>query len=142
MVMNSPSDDTPTKKDPSESLLGINGARSQTVNVRSMLVVVLAFTSGFMDALSFLGLNVFASVLTGNTLLGLAIGSRNILQPLVSLVAIVGYIAGVALGARIVDPTPVPQKIWPGAVTRALMIEVLVLSVLQLEDFSLVARDV
>jgi hypothetical protein len=65
-----------------------------------------------------------------------------ILQPLVSLVAIVGYIAGVTLGARIVDPTPVPQKIWQGAVTRALMIEVLVPSLLQLEDFSLVARDV
>ena len=51
-----------------------------------MLVVVLAFTSGFIDALSFLGLGVFASVQTGNTvLLGLAIGSGKIFQALVSL---------------------------------------------------------
>lgn len=89
-----------------------------------------------MDALSFLGLNVFASVLTGNTfLLGLGIGGGNILQALVSLVAILGYIGGVALGARIVDPTPVSQKIWPGAVTRALIIEVLALSVFAIGGF-------
>ncbi|MGB8933679.1 MAG: YoaK family protein, partial [Candidatus Nitrosopolaris sp.] len=74
--MNNPSDDTP-KKDPSESPVGINGARSQTVIVRNF---VLAFTSGFIDALSFLGLGVFASVQTANTvLLGLSIGSENIL---------------------------------------------------------------
>ncbi|MGA9154867.1 MAG: DUF1275 family protein, partial [Candidatus Nitrosopolaris sp.] len=64
--MNNPSDDTP-KKDPSESPVGINGGTGQTLIVRNMLVVVLAFTSGFIDALSFLGLGVFASVQTANT---------------------------------------------------------------------------
>jgi uncharacterized membrane protein YoaK (UPF0700 family) len=130
--MNNPSDDTP-KKDPSESPVGINGARSQTVIVRNF---VLAFTSGFIDALSFLGLGVFASVQTANTvLLGLSIGSENILQALVSLVAITCYIGGVAIGARIVDPTPVPQKIWPRAVTKAFAIEVLVLLLLAIGGF-------
>jgi uncharacterized membrane protein YoaK (UPF0700 family) len=42
-----------------------------------MLLVVLAFTSGFIDAISFLGLAVFASVMTGNTvLLGLSINDE------------------------------------------------------------------
>ena len=109
--MNNPSDDNPSKKNPPESPVDINGAGGQSVIMRNMLVVVLAFTSGFIDALSFLGLGVFASVQTGNTvLLGLAIGSGKIFQALVSLAAITGYIGGVALGARIVDPIPVPPK--------------------------------
>jgi uncharacterized membrane protein YoaK (UPF0700 family) len=99
--MNNPSDDSPTKKVPSESPIGSNCTRGQTVNVRNMLVLVLAFTSGFVDVLSFLGFNVFASVMTANTvLLGIAIGSGNILHALGSLLALVGYIGGVALGAR------------------------------------------
>ena len=84
--MNNPSDDNPSKKNPPDSPVDINGARGQSVIMRNMLVVVLAFTSGFIDALSFLGLGVFASVQTGNTvLLGLAIGSGKIFQALVSL---------------------------------------------------------
>ncbi|MGC2681574.1 MAG: DUF1275 family protein, partial [Candidatus Nitrosopolaris sp.] len=59
----------------------------------------------------------------------------NILQALVSLVAITCYIGGVAIGARIVDPTPVPQKIWPRAVTKAFAIEVLVLLLLAIGGF-------
>ena len=87
--------------------------------------------------LYFLGLGVFASVQTGNTvLLGLAIGSGKIFQALVSLVAITGYIGGVTLGARIVDPTPVTQKIWSKAVTKAFIMEVLVLLLLAIVGFS------
>lgn len=135
--MNNPSDDNPSKKNPPDSPVDINGARGQSVIMRNMLVVVLAFTSGFIDALSFLGLGVFASVQTGNTvLLGLAIGSGKIFQALVSLAAITGYIGGVALGARIVDPIPVPPKIWPIAITKALIVEVLVLSLLAIVGFS------
>ena len=59
---NNPPDDNPSKKNPPESPVDINGARRQTVFVRNMLIVLLAFTSGFIDALSFLGLGVFASV--------------------------------------------------------------------------------
>src|SRR5205807_6232889 len=130
--MSNPSDDNPSKN-PSESPVDINGARGQTVIVRNMLVVVLAFTSGFIDALSFLGLGVFASVQTGNTVfLGLAIGSGNIFQALVSLAAITGFIGGVALGARIVDPSPVAQKIWSKVVSKDYILEVLVLLVLVL----------
>jgi hypothetical protein len=75
--MNNPSDDAPTNKVPSDSPVGIEGERGELVNARNMLLVVLAFTSGFIDAISFLGLAVFASVMTGNTvLLGLSINDE------------------------------------------------------------------
>jgi uncharacterized membrane protein YoaK (UPF0700 family) len=131
--MNNPSDDTSKDRD---SPIGINSARGQTLIVRNTLVVVLAFTSGFIDALAFLRLGVFASVQTANTvLLGLAFGSGNILQALLSLVAIICYIGGVVIGARVVDPTPIPEKIWPRAVTKAFVIEVLVLLLLAIGGF-------
>jgi uncharacterized membrane protein YoaK (UPF0700 family) len=134
--MNNPSDDAPTNKVPSDSPVGIEGERGELVNVRNMLLVVLAFTSGFIDAISFLGLAVFASVMTGNTvLLGLALGTGNVPLGLGALLALVGYIGGVALGARIVDPSTIPQKIWPNAVTKAFVIEVLVLSMLAIGGF-------
>ena len=79
-----------------------------------------------MDAISFIGLNVFASVLTGNTvLLGLAISTGNILNVIVPLVAITGFIGGVALGNRLAEPNlDFQKKIWPATVTKALLVEV------------------
>jgi uncharacterized membrane protein YoaK (UPF0700 family) len=54
--------------------------------MRNTLVVILAFTSGFLDAVAFLRLGVFASILTGNTILvALAIDSGNILHAAVLL---------------------------------------------------------
>jgi uncharacterized membrane protein YoaK (UPF0700 family) len=81
---------------------------NQSLVLRDTLVVVLAFTSGFVDALTFLRLGVFATVLVA-----LAIGSGDFLHAVTLLVAILGYISGVAIGARIANPTPLPQKIWP-----------------------------
>jgi len=108
----------------------------QTLIMRNTLVVVLAFTSGFVDALAFLRLGVFASVLTGNTILvALAIDSGNILHAAVLLLAILGYISGVTIGARIANPLPAPEKIWSSAVTKALLIEFLVLLLLAIAGF-------
>lgn len=67
--------------------------------------------------------------------LGLRLGVERFFQVLVSLAAITGYIGGVALGARIVDPTPVPKKIWPTTVTKAFAIEILVLLLLAIVGF-------
>ncbi len=104
--------------------------------MRNTLVVVLAFTSGFVDALAFLKLGVFASVLTGNTILvALAIGSGNILHAAIVLLAILGYLSGVSIGARIANPTAAPEKIWPRAITKALLIEFLVLLLLAIAGF-------
>jgi len=93
--------------------------------------------SGVMDALSFLALNVFASVLTGNTvLLGLAISSGNILNVIVPLVALTGFIGGVVLGNRLAEPNlDFQKKIWPATVTRALFVEVIMLSIFTVGGF-------
>lgn len=120
----------------SDPHMGSEDKRGERIKLRNMLIVVLAFTSGFIDAISFLGLTVFASVMTGNTvLLGLAIGTGNVSLGLGALVALVGYIGGVAVGARIVDPKTVPQVLWPDTVTRAFVIEALVLSMLAVGGF-------
>ncbi len=73
--MNNPSDKTPAKNS-SKLPANVNDATSQILYLRNILLVALASMSGFMDAKSFIGLDVFASVLTGNTvLLGLAIST-------------------------------------------------------------------
>ena len=71
-------------------------------------MVVLAFTAGFIDAFSLLGFGVFASVMTGNTIiLGLGIARGEPLSSaLRSAVAIVAYMGGVAIGTSITDSTP------------------------------------
>jgi uncharacterized membrane protein YoaK (UPF0700 family) len=42
---------------------------------------------------------------------------------------------GVTIGARIANPTPAPEKIWPSAITKALLIEFLVLLLLAIAGF-------
>ena len=105
--------------------------------LRNILLVALASMSGFMDAISFIGLDVFASVLTGNTvLLGLAISTGNILNIIVPLVAITGFTGGIVLGNRLAKPNLDLQKqIWPATVTRALLVEVRVLALFTLGGF-------
>ena len=49
--MNNPSDKTPAK-DSSELPADVNDAKSQTLYLRNILLVVLASMSGFMDAIS------------------------------------------------------------------------------------------
>ena len=66
------------------------------------LVVLLAVTSGGLDAVGVLGLGgVFASVMTGNlVLLGLGAGTRHGSLAAHAAVAIAAYAAGVAVGVR------------------------------------------
>jgi len=70
---------------------------------RHATVLLLAVTSGALDALGFLGLGgVFASVMTGNlVLLGLGAGTRNGRLADHAAVAIAAYVLGVAVGARL-----------------------------------------
>jgi len=85
--------------------------RAQSANVRDVLVVVLAFTAGFIDAFSLLGFGVFASVMTGNTIiLGLGIARGEPLSSaLRSAIAIVAYMGGVAVGTSATNSTPARQ---------------------------------
>jgi uncharacterized membrane protein YoaK (UPF0700 family) len=54
-----------------------------------------------MDAISYLGLgHVFTAMMTGNTvLLGLSLGQGHVLAALRSILALVGFAAGVAIDA-------------------------------------------
>ena len=122
--MNNPSDKIPAKNS-SKLPADVPYDKTKTLYLRNIRLVAHASMSGFMDAISFIELNVFASVLTGNTvLLGLAICNGNLLNVIVPLVAIMGFIGGVALGNRLAEPDlEFQRKIWPTTVTRALMVE-------------------
>jgi uncharacterized membrane protein YoaK (UPF0700 family) len=102
-------------------------------SVRNLLLVALTFTSGAIDAISYLGLGrVFTANMTGNmVLLGLAAGRVEGLEALRSATAFVGFAAGVAIGARILGRGK-RVELWPDRVTLALAIELLLLVALAL----------
>ncbi len=95
---------------------------------REGMLLLLTLAAGSMDAMSYLGLgHVFTAMMTGNTvLLGLALGQGHILAALRSIIALVGFAAGVAAGALIVQRDQ-RQDDWPPAVTQALALEGLLL---------------
>lgn len=103
---------------------------------RNAMVLLLAWVAGSIDALSYLGLgHVFTANMTGNTvLLGLAIGQGQGVAAVRSLIALGGFLVGVALGALIVarDRT---QEDWPLAVTGAVALEVIILGAFALTWF-------
>ncbi|RDH77250.1 DUF1275 domain-containing protein [Mycolicibacterium moriokaense] len=87
--------------------------------------VALAVTSGSTDALAFLALGgAFTSVMTGNlVLLGISLGQRDPRLAEQIALAVVGYVLGCAVGARIAGKPGDGDPGWPPAVTKALMIE-------------------
>ena len=95
---------------------------------RDALLLVLAATSGYVDAVSYLGLgHVFTSNMTGNTvLLGLALGQEQGLAVLRSVIALAGFIVGVLVGALLVEQDE-GRGIWPARVTVACAFEGVVL---------------
>ncbi|HUY79351.1 MAG TPA: YoaK family protein [Ktedonobacterales bacterium] len=110
--------------------------------MRNMLLVALALTSGYVDAVSYLGLGaVFTSNMTGNTvLLGLALAQSQGLAGLRSGVALVGFVVGVAIGAPIVRRARKDE--WPRAVTVACVVEFAVLLALAIWGALLGSRPV
>jgi uncharacterized membrane protein YoaK (UPF0700 family) len=90
---------------------------------RDLLLVALTFAAGSVDAVALLRLDVFTAVMTGNiVLLGLAIGQGAFANALRSVIALVGYGAGVVTGARIVGAIGIDAH-WSPNVTRALALE-------------------
>jgi uncharacterized membrane protein YoaK (UPF0700 family) len=83
-----------------------------------------------VDALSYLGLShVFTANMTGNAvLLGLAIGQTEELQVAHSSAAIVGFVIGVVVAAKLVGPTR-ERLVWSSRITFALCLECAVLIV-------------
>jgi uncharacterized membrane protein YoaK (UPF0700 family) len=70
---------------------------------RDLILGLLAIASSATDVIAFVKLQqVFTSAMTGNTaLLGLALGQGNLFAAIHSIVALAGYITGVALGAAL-----------------------------------------
>lgn len=93
--------------------------------IRDWLVVLLAVNSGATDAIGFLALGgAFTSVMTGNmVLLGTATAGFHGSAVAHIVTAIVCYIGGCAIGAAIAGTPTAGDAIWPPAVTRALMVE-------------------
>ncbi|HEX2916527.1 MAG TPA: YoaK family protein [Chloroflexia bacterium] len=100
---------------------------------RNLLILLLGWTSGGVDVISYLGLgHVFTANMTGNTvLLGIALGRGDWAQVLRAVVALMGFLVGVALGAFIVEAHD-PHLEWSGKITRAIGIEVIALGFLSL----------
>jgi len=96
---------------------------------RDSLVLLLAWAAGSVDAIGFFGLNhVFTANMTGNTvLLGLSLGQGHGLAALSNIVALVGFAAGVALGALVVNKGGQPGT-WDRHVTAALFLETVMLA--------------
>jgi uncharacterized membrane protein YoaK (UPF0700 family) len=106
---------------------------SSPTAMRDALVLLLAFTAGCVDAISYLGLgNVFTANMTGNTvLLGLALAQGQWHAVLRSLAALAGYLVGVAAGALLIGRTG-KESLWPPTVTTILAFESLILAILTL----------
>ena len=97
---------------------------------RDWVLLALTFAAGCVDALSYLGLShVFTANMTGNAvLLGLAIGQTQELQVAHSTAAIVGFVGGVVMAAKLVGP-PRDRVVWSSRITFALALEFVVLLV-------------
>ncbi len=93
-------------------------------------MVVLALTTGAVDAVTFLRLGkVFSSVITGNlALLGVSAAQRNGDLAVNGGLALAGYGAGVVIARRLAGTPEEDQPIWPRRVTAALALELLVLA--------------
>ena len=93
----------------------------------------LTFAAGCVDALSYLGLSrVFTANMTGNAvLLGLAIGQTQELQVAHSSAAIVGFVLGVIIGAKLVGPSR-ERVVWSRRISGAVSVECALLLVFAL----------
>lgn len=100
-----------------------------SITGRDAMLVLLSLAAGCVDAVSYLGLShVFTANMTGNTVLfGIALGQANGPAALRSGVALAGFVAGVAVGAGIVERGR-EDVAWPPLVTVALTLECVVLA--------------
>lgn len=74
-----------------------------TSRLHLVLMLALTFTTGIIDAVGYLGLDrVFTANMTGNVvILGMALAGADDLPVLGPAVALVGFMAGAALGGRV-----------------------------------------
>jgi uncharacterized membrane protein YoaK (UPF0700 family) len=95
------------------------------------LVGLLTFASGCVDAVTLMAIGgAFTSVITGNLIFtGRAIGTTALTPAVHAILAVAGYIAGVAAGARLAHLTgrSAPKSAWPQRATIVLAVECILL---------------
>jgi uncharacterized membrane protein YoaK (UPF0700 family) len=97
---------------------------------RDGMLLVLAWGAGIMDAVAYLGLGVFTTMMTGNTaLLAFAIGRGERAAIVSAGLALAAFSAGAAIGALIAGRRRSGGE-WPSVVTEALACEGILLGVL------------
>ncbi len=91
------------------------------------LVGLLTFTSGGCDVVALMALGgAFTSVITGNLVfVGRAVGTSELSPAVHAILAVAGYIVGVAAGARLrqVFGRSAPPAAWPLSATLVLVVE-------------------
>jgi len=102
-----------------------------TTRQRNTFVTILAVNSGFIDVVGFIALGgAFASVMTGNmVLLGLSTGASDSSLAAYAALAIVCFITGCAVATRIGGVHREGDPVWPAAVSRTLLVELVLLAV-------------
>ena len=90
--------------------------------VRDVLLVALTFSTGAIDAISFLVLGkVFSAFMTGNIVfLGFEVAGAPGPSTWRTVAAIAAFAVGAYLGTRVVAPTAGAHAVWPRRVTAAL----------------------
>jgi uncharacterized membrane protein YoaK (UPF0700 family) len=103
------------------------------------LVGLLTFASGCVDAVTLMAIGgAFTSVITGNLVFtGQAIGTMSLNPALHAIMAVAGYIAGVAAGSRLrqaIAPRARARD-WPQAATGVLAVEWVILAAVNIAWF-------
>ena len=98
------------------------------------LIGLLTFTSGGIDVVTLMVIGgSFTSVITGNLIfIGRAIGTSSLSPALHAIMAVAGYVAGVAVGSRLRQllSRRAPQGPWPRSATHVLAVEWVILAAL------------
>lgn len=99
--------------------------RTGSLRLRDAAAVALGVTSGATDAISFIVFGgAFTSVMTGNlVLLGISVAHADGVAARQVAVAIIGYIAGCAVGSRIAGTASPGDPVWPPAIARGIGVE-------------------
>src|SRR5947208_16722839 len=106
----------------------LSPALSKEIRVRDLLLNALTFSSGAIDAISFIALGeVFTAFMTGNiAFLGLRIAGAGGPGCVAIFVSMAAFSVGVYLGTRTVKRNAHEGTgIWPGRVTTALGLSLL-----------------
>ena len=118
-----PAESTVARNPPDSAAGGPAGQRRHLY-----LVGLLAFTSGCGDVVALLALGgAFTSVITGNLIfIGRAAGTESLSPAVHAVIAVLGYMAGVLVGAvviRVLERAKTPSAPWPLRATAVFAVE-------------------